>query len=152
MIFNYWRAWLCKWEIGDCELMMSCFAFFFFFRLICKCDRNGNVRPRGAVPWEEHPRVLGPQDSGHRWRHQTKTSAARSEREEYSAQRQSSVHRQHVSGQVHIWSSPPGGTWGGQTAKMTIQTFLNNFIRKICWRRWCDLRNEGICMRRAIDI
>ena len=78
---------------------------FFFFTddddlitdfISCVMSRDRNVRSCCAVPWKEHAGVLGAQNLSHRRRHPTQTSPTRSEREKHSAQRESSLHRQHV--------------------------------------------------------
>lgn len=78
--------------------------FFFFFTdddlitdlISCVMSRDRNVRSCCAVPWKEHAGVLGAQNLSHCRRHPTQTSPTRSEREKHSAQRESSLHRQHV--------------------------------------------------------
>ena len=79
-------------EHGKCNRMMQLFIVVVFLIE----NRNGYVRPGGAVPREEHARVLGAEDLGHRRRHPTETGAARPEREEHPPQRQPPLRRQYV--------------------------------------------------------
>ena len=89
-----WRpASVCQlvtwWQINNRN---SLFCFVYFLRQY----RNWDVRPGRSLPRKEHAWILGPENSGHCRRHSTQTSPARTEREKHPAQRQSSLHRQHV--------------------------------------------------------
>ena len=104
-------------DVCVCVLMCVCWCV-----CVDVCGRDGDFRPRRPVPGEElHARLLGAQDLGHLWRHQTQAGSARPEREEHPPQRQPPVHRQHVT----ITASPCVGFFVSVRVSWLLGWFLS---------------------------